>query len=179
MVLKRIGKIAIGCFGIIIILIILGVIFSGVIIQKLITRSVQDKTGVEVNVSDTNNSNLTYTDPKTGAKLNIGGNTIPENFPKDFPVYPNSTVTTSMSGDGYWLSLTTTDSLSNVITYYQTNLSQNGWDTKATQGVGQTNWAVTKNDLTGYVAISTHSASSGQANPNETSIVIVLGDVQE
>ncbi|CAN5289706.1 hypothetical protein BH10PAT1_BH10PAT1_2260 [soil metagenome] len=175
MVIKRIRNIAIGCVGIVILLIILGAIFGGIIIKKLISGAIQQKTGVTVNVDDINQGKLTYTDPKTGQTLNIGANKIPDGFPKDFPVYPGSTVTSSLSGsqtgqeNGYWLTLTTNDSAEKVTAYYETNFEKEGWKTQTTNTPGNgTSWAVSKDTLSGYVTVTTAS--------NQTSILVVLGN---
>lgn len=174
--MKKVGKILIGCFVILIILAILGAIFGGIIIRKLISGAIQQKTGVQVNVDNINQGKLTYTDPKTGAKLNIGENKIPDDFPKDFPVYPGSSVTSSLSGNqggqgnGLWLTLSTNDSVDKVIAYYEENLKTNGWITQPTNGAGTgTNWVVSKGTLTGYVTIDRPQSQ------NVTSILIVLG----
>lgn len=174
MVIKRLGKIFVGCIGIVILLVILGAIFSGVIIRKLISGAISQKTGITVNVDNASQGKLTYTDPKTGATLNIGSNKIPADFPTDFPVYPGSTVTSSLSGNqngqgnGFWLTLTSKDAEDKVASYYQTNLAANGWKAETTNGAGVgTNWAVSKGTLSGYVTVSTAD--------NLTSILIVLG----
>src|SRR5258708_36063247 len=96
--MKKITKIGIGCLVIIIILAILAAIFGGVIIRKLISGAIREKTGVSVNVEDANKGKIQFTDPKTGATLNLGTDKIPDNFPKDFPIYPDSKVTTSLAG---------------------------------------------------------------------------------
>ena len=177
MVVKRIGKILLGCFTIIVILTILGAIFAGTIVKKIITGAIKEKTGVQVNIDNSKKGNLTYTDPKTGQTLNIGGNKIPDNFPKDFPIYEGSSVTSSLAGDknkegssGFWLTLTTNDKKDKVISFYNENLIKNGWKTQNTQETGEnTNLAVTKNNLSGYITIA--------AVNNQTSILIILGEV--
>lgn len=175
MILKRFGKILGGCLLIIVILTILGVIFGGIIIKKVITGAIQQKTGVQVNINDINKGNLTYTDPKSGQTLSIGGNTIPDTFPKDFPIYPGSAVTTSLSGEqnneqgnAFWLTLTTKDSEDKVTSFYKDNLETNGWKPQTATGTGTgTNWIVSKNKLTGSVTVTTLN--------NQTSILIILG----
>lgn len=176
MLSKRLGKIFIGCLVIILILAILGAIFGGMLIKKLITGSIKEKTGIDVTVNDINKGNLTYTDPKTGQTLNIGNNKIPDNFPKDFPVYPGSSVTSSLTGDGqkqdgFWLTLTTKDVISTVVSFYKQNLELNGWKIVEATGENGTNWAVSKDKLSGYINIS--------QTQELTSIVIVLASVNQ
>ncbi len=166
-IFKKFKNIGCGCLLILLLLIILGSIFSGIIVKKLISSAIQQKTGVNVNIDNINQGKLTYTDPKTGATLNIGGNSVPTDFPKDFPIYPGSTVTSSLSGGDFWLTLTTKDTLEKVSSYYETNLKVSGWKTNSASGTGGSSWAISKNDLTGYVTISN--------SENITSILIVLG----
>src|SRR5260221_628953 len=174
-ILGRLKKIGCGCLLIILLLLVLGGIFGGFIIKKLISGAIQQKTGITVNVDNLNRGKLTYTDPKTGATLNIGSNKIPADFPKDFPVYPGSTVTSSLSGNqsgqgnGFWLTLTSKDAQDKVASYYESNLATNGWKADATTGSGTgMNWAVSKGNLSGYVTVSN--------SENLTSILIVLGE---
>src|SRR5258708_5032452 len=175
-IFKKFKNIGCGCLLILIVFAIIGAIFGGIIIRKLISGAIQQKTGVQVNVDNINQGKLTYTDPKTGAKLNIGENKIPDDFPKDFPVYPGSSVTSSLSGNqngqgnGFWLTLSTNDTADKVMAFYQENLKTNGWTTQTTTGAGiGTNWAVSKGTLTGYLTIDRPQ------NQNATSILIVLG----
>ncbi len=168
-VLGRLKKIGCGCHLILLLLLVLGGIFGGFIIKKLISGAIQQKTGVTVNIDNIDKGKLTYTDPKTGATLNIGSNKIPADFPKDFPIYPGSTVTSSLSGGNFWLTLTTKDAQDKVASYYESNLATNGWRADATTGSGTgTNWAVSKGNLSGYVTVSN--------SENLTSILVVLGE---
>lgn len=172
--MNKIVKIGIGCLVILVILAILGALFGGIIIKKLISGAIQQKTGVSVNLNNIDQGKLSYTDPKTGAKLNIGENKIPSDFPSDFPVYPGSNVTSSLSGNqngqgnGFWLTLTTNVSTDKVVSYYESSLKTNGWTAQATTGAGVgTNWAVSKGSLNGYLTVTNSN--------NQTSILIVLG----
>jgi hypothetical protein len=174
MVIKRLGKIAIGCFGILIILIILGAVFGGIIVKKVITGAIEHKTGVQVNVDDINKGKLTYTDPKTGAQLNIGSNKIPDDFPKDFPIYPGASVTTSASqpgeSAGNWLTLTSSDTVDQINAFYNSNLKANGWTANSNgSSNGVTSWTVSKGVRSGSVLIQRQNGES------QTSIIIVLG----
>ncbi len=178
MAIKKAGKILIGCVVVVVIVAILIALFSGFIIKRLISGAIKEKTGVEVNVNDLEKGQLSYTDPNTGQTLNIGENTIPANFPNNFPIYPGSTVTSSLSGNegeknnGFWLTLTSDDSEEKVIAYYKENLDKNGWKSESSEGTGSgTNWAISKGNLSGYLTISTVN--------EKTSILIVLGDVNQ
>ncbi len=177
--LPKIVKIGLGCLIAFIILAVIlavaGVFLARRLGSAILQKSIADKTGVQTNLNDIQNGKVSFTDPKTGAKLDIGGGTIPSGFPKDFPVYPGSKVTSSLSGNqngtgnGFWVTLTTADDVAKVQSYYETNLKANGWTLESTIGAGTgVNWAVSKDKLNGYLTIDKQS--------NETSILIVLGE---
>lgn len=169
MAMKKRSKILLGILAILVILSILAALFGGVIIKKIITGTIRNKTGVEANLDDLSKGNLSYTDPKTGQTLNIGTNKIPDNFPKDFPIYPGSTVTSSLSGNtnqnGIWLTLVTSDSLEKVSSFYETSLKESGW-TLVTSSPN--NWTVSKGTISGYLTL--------EKTDDKTSILIVLKD---
>ncbi len=177
--MPKAAKIAIVIVAVLILIGILVRLFAGVILKKIMSGAIQQKTGVETNLNDIQNGKLEFTDPKTGAKLNIGGNKIPTDFPKDFPIYPGTTVTSSLSGNqtgngnGFWLTLTTDDSTEKVTSFYESNLKTNGWTLNTTQGAGVgTNWVVSKDKLSGYLTIDRPQ------DQNQTSILIVLGNAK-
>lgn len=179
--LPKVAKFAIGCLLVVVVLGVVFNLFAGTVAKKLISGAITQKTGVETNLDDIQNGKLTFTDPKTGAKLDVGSNKIPDDFPKDFPVYPGSKVTSTLSGgkspstssgsSSFWLTLSTTDEVEKVTSYYETNLKTNGWSADTTLGSGGTgtNWAVSKDNLSGYLTVSKESGA------NETTILIVLG----
>jgi hypothetical protein len=164
MATKRKKKILIIILLIFLAAVILGAIFSKVIIKKLVTQTIKEKTGIEVD-GNLDKTKLVYKDPKSGQILNIGENKVPDNFPKDFPTYPNSTITSSLTGNGFWLTLTTSDSEESVISFYESNLKLNGWKIEKPQ---KENWTVSKNTLSGFLTITKTN--------NLTSVLIVLGE---
>ncbi|HEX6977360.1 MAG TPA: hypothetical protein VF185_03315 [Patescibacteria group bacterium] len=179
--LPKIAKIALGCLAIFIILAVIlsiaGVFLARKLGSAILQKSIQDKTGVQTNLNDIQNGKVSFTDPKTGAKLDIGGGSVPSDFPKDFPIYPGAKVTSSLSGNqtgtgnGFWVTLSTTDEVSKVQSYYETNLKTNGWNIESTIGSGSgVNWSLSKDKLNGYLTID-KSPTAG-----ETSILIVLGE---
>jgi len=173
----KIAKIAIGCLVILIVVVILIGLLAGTVLKKLVGKVITDQTGVPTDLTQIDQGKLTITDPKTGAKLNIGENKIPEDFPKDFPVYPGASVTSSLSGNqgdqknGFWLTLSTGDEVSKVVSFYEENLKKNGWTFDTTVGSGTgTNWVVSKDKLSGYVTVDRPK------DQDKTSIMIVLGE---
>lgn len=179
--LPTIIKVGLGC---IIVLVVLGVVLSilgGFILKKLgstfLSKSIEQKTGIQSNLSDIEKGKVSFTDPKTGAKLDVGSGTIPEGFPKDFPVYPGAKILSSLTGNqsgqgnGFWLTLSTSDSVDQVKSYYETNLKANGWTFEPTIGASSgVSWTVTKDKLNGYLTIDKSSGT------NQTAILIVLGE---
>ena len=179
--LPKIVKIGLGCLIILIVLAVILAVGGTFLFKKfgisLLQKSIEQKTGLQTNLSDIQNGKITYTDPKTGAKLDVGSGTIPSDFPKDFPIYPDSKVISSLSGNqsgqgnGFWLTLASSDSVDKVKAFYETNLKSQNWTFEATIGSGSgTNWALSKGKLNGYLTID-KSTTEG-----ETSILIVLGE---
>lgn len=112
---------------------------------------------------------------KTGVKVDVGTASVPDNFPKDFPLYPGAKITSSLSGsksgdqNGIWLTLTTGDGLDKVSSYYKTELVKNGWGEEASYTAGDTTTlTVTKGTWSGSLAITNADG--------ETQIVIIVGE---
>lgn len=166
----KLKKIGCGCLIIVLIIIVLGAIFSGVIIKKLISGTIREQTGIVQSTPKDGSGGQTYTDTKTGATINLGVNKIPDGFPKDFPIYPGSTIEASQVGQGFWLTLSTTDSIDKVASFYNTSLKASGWKTieGSTNNDTTQNMAISNDKLEGYVNITTKNA--------KTTIIIILGD---
>jgi hypothetical protein len=142
----------------------------------LLQGAIEGKTGIKTNLQDLEKGKMTFTDTKTGSKVDIGTGKIPDTFPKDFPIYPGAKVTSVMSGsekgknNGFWVTLSTADSLDKVASYYTGKLSANGWETTANYSAGGTSTqTVTKGDLSGSLAVTRESDAT------ETQIMIILG----
>ncbi len=170
-IFRRLKRIGCGCFLIFLLFILLGLIFSGVIIRKLISGAITQQTGIVQ--TNTDNKGQSFTDPKTGATINLGVNKIPDSFPKDFPIYPGATVSSSQTGSGFWLTLLSSDEVVKISTYYQGALAANAWSAigATTSASNATSWAISKANLSGYLTIE-----RGQ-NEKQTSILVVLGEV--
>lgn len=142
----------------------------------LLQGAIESRTGVKTNLQDLSNGKMTITDPKTGSKVDIGSNTVPDTFPKDFPIYPGAKVTSSLSGaqagksNGFWLTLSTPDSVDAVAAYYKAQLAVNTWTIQQTYSAGGTTTeTMTKGVWSGSLAIAKSSSDK------ETQIVIILG----
>lgn len=137
---------------------------------------IENRTGVKTNLQDLEKGQMTFTDPKTGAKVDVGSGKVPENFPKDFPLYPGAKVTSALSGaqagksNGFWLTQSTGDSLDAVTAFYKSKLTSSGWTVDQTFTTGDTmTETVTKGTWTGSLSMTRASSDK------ETQIVIVLG----
>jgi hypothetical protein len=172
--------VGIGCF---VLLVILGVVSS--IAMKFFAKQIgfgvlqgviQSKTGVKTNLGDIEKGNVTFTDEKTGAKVDVGADKLPDTFPKDFPVYPGAKVTGVLSGSekgkstGVWVTFTTADAKDAVASFYTTNLKSNGWTEESTFSSGDTTTqTVSKGTMNGTVGITR------AADATETEIIVMLG----
>jgi hypothetical protein len=175
--------VGIGCLVLLVLLGVGSTIFMRFFAKKvgvgLLQSAIEQKTGVKTNLQDVANGKMTITDDKTGAKVDIGSGKIPDTFPKDFPIYPGAKVTAVLSGtqqgksNGFWVTLTTTDSLDKVSSYYTTTLKANGWSETATfTAGGTTTQTVSKGNVSGTVGVTQESGSK------ETTIVIMIGEDQ-
>jgi hypothetical protein len=175
--------VGIGCLALIVLLGIGSTIFMRFFAKKvgvgLLQNAIEQKTGVKTNLQDVANGKMTFTDEKTGTTVDVGTGKIPDTFPKDFPIYPGAKVTGVLSGNqqgksnGFWITLTTTDSLDKVSSFYTTSLKTNGWTESATYTAGTTtSQTVSKGNLSGTVGITQDDSSK------ETTIVIMIGEDQ-
>jgi hypothetical protein len=160
-----IAIVGIGCLGILLLLGIGLTVAGKVLLSKigtnLIKQGVESKTGIKI---DTNNKSgsMSFTDSKTGETVNIGEQKIPDSFPKDFPIYPGAKSTGSLSGNnqkaqsqGFWIILSTPDSLNQVISFYSSNLAKNGWVIDNTTTLNEMNiYTVKKGTLSGGVTVN-------------------------
>lgn len=142
----------------------------------LLQSAIESKTGVKTNLQDVANGKMSFTDNKTGAKIDIGSGTIPDSFPKDFPIYPGAKVVSAMSGaqqgksGGFWVTVSTGDTMDKVTTYYKGAFASNGWTEGANFSAGGvTTESVTKGNWSGSLSVTPNS------DKKETDIVIVLG----
>ncbi len=180
---KPLILVGLGCL-VILVVIGLGVTVAMKFVAKkagvsLLENVIEKKTGVNTDLSDLEKGKMTFTDNKTGQTVDIGSGEIPQSFPKDFPVYQGAKVTGSLSGgqagegNGFWLTLSTTDATNKVVDFYKEALKINGWEVQSTMAVdGATTYTVTKGKMSGSVSVS----KGGDNEQAGTSIVIALGE---
>lgn len=179
--LKPILIAGVGCL---LLLIVMGFVlsFAGAWLMNtfgltFLQSAIEKQTGVKSTISDIQKGQLSFTDDKTGQKVDIGAGKMPENFPSDMPVYPGAKVAGSMSGtgekngNGYWVTLSTSDTYDTVLSYYNDTLASNGWESENAMTLGNNTTALTvkKAGLAGTVTISQPKSGS------DTAIVITLG----
>ena len=173
--------VGIGCLVLVVLIglgsAIVGKFFASKIAGGMLGKIIESKTGVKTNIKDLEEGKMTFTDEKTGATVDVGSGKMPDNFPKDFPVYPGVKVTSSLSGGqqgeggGFWLTLSTGDSVDKVTAFYKTALASNGWTVEANYTAnGTSTQAVKKGAMSGNVSVTREEDAS------ETQIVIVLGE---
>lgn len=166
---KIVVGVGIGCL---VLLVVAGAVVSFVA-KKAGSAILQKATGVK---TDLNTEGVTFTDEKTGSKVDFGTDKLPDAFPKDFPLYRGAKVAGSMSGSqtgegsGFWVTLATADDVDKVVAYYNDALKTSGWEVTSTFNAGGVSTiGVKKATLEGAVTVS-----SGEEQ-DETTIVIALG----
>lgn len=181
---KKVNPLLVVGIGCLVLLVLAGIgsaivmkFFAAKIAGGVVGKVIENKTGVKTNIEDLQKGKMTFTDSKTGTTVDVGSGSIPDNFPKDFPIYPASKVTSSLSGgqteksNGFWLTLSSSDSLDAVREFYKTSFTSNGWAVEASYTAGGTmTQTVKKGSMSGSVSIVREEGSS------ETQIIIVLGE---
>lgn len=173
--------VGVGCLVLLVLLGIGGAIvmkfFAKNIGQNFVEKAIESKTGVKTNIEDLENGKMTFTDSKTGATVDIGSNSVPDDFPKDFPLYKGANVTSSLSGaqagksNGYWLTMSTPETADKVVSFYKTELSKNGWTVESTFTANEmTNYGISKGTWKGSVSVGKNDENS------QTQIIIILGE---
>ena len=90
---------------------------------------------------------------------NIQNISLPESFPKDFPVFENSTLMAANSNkdkiEGISAIWETTSTVEEVVSFYQDNLINKGWKADVmSQGEDFVTISVSKVNINGFVAIT-------------------------
>lgn len=98
--------------------------------EKAIETQIESQTGgtVDVNIED---NAATYRDAQTGGMVSVGsGIALPDDFPKDFPVY-NGNISivsaASIPDQGVSLTFSSQDTSEEVATWYENTLTSEGW----------------------------------------------------
>lgn len=172
--------VGIGCLVLIVVVGIIASIAFKFFAKKIgvgaLQSAIESKTGVKTNLQDLEQGKMSFTDEKTGTKIDIGSNKIPDTFPKDFPLYPGMKLVSSLSGaggtngSGYWLTFSTPDTFEKVSGFYSSELTKNGWKESSNYTAGNTSArTVEKGILNGTVSITRGD------DAKETEVLIMLG----
>ena len=110
------------------------------------------------------------TDDGETIEMSYGTETIPENFPKDVPIYSPSQVkmTQVIDENKSVISLTTSDEVSKVTAFYKKELEGQGWTLKNEMTMG--NMSLLQGEKEGRVLNLTINQKE-----NETAIAVVVG----
>lgn len=138
--------------------------------EKAIEHTLEQQTGGDVQV-DTNKGSVSLKSDKGSVEINREGAKLPDNWPKDVPIYPGAKITMTISNDEqHVLSLETTDSPEQAVAFYKAKLSS--MKQEAAMSTPQQDMLVYKdgNERLVQLAIGKDSGGSG---PNTTIGLIV------
>lgn len=120
-------------------------------------------------------TDLTLTDTKTGQTTNVGGEKLPDTFPKDFPIYQGAKVVSSVSsaqqekGKGLLVTFTTPDGLDKIVPFYKSGLNTSAWAiTSSFDSDTIQTWTIAKGTTEGSVSITSQK--------DQTTIQVELRD---
>ena len=95
---------------------------------------------VDVTFTGKNDDKLQITSSEKGVAL-------PDNFPKDAPIYPDAKATMSTTiPNGFMVMLETNDSLEQVKEFYEDKLKLEGWETETSLNLPQNTTLANKKD---------------------------------
>lgn len=144
---------------------VVGVAGCGAVAEK----AVEQATGVDV---DQDKDSVTVTTDDGDATISSGGK-LPAGFPSDVPVYSPSEVQTSMTfedptGTRHTATLTTSDSVSDVMTWYADEFGQGGYKTVSTFETGDSGSIIGEK---GSTQVAVYVSMSG----SDTTISLTVG----
>lgn len=138
--------------------------------ERMMEKTIEKETGGQVNIDSKNGMMKVQT---SEGNFEIGGSTLPEDWPSDAPAYPGASIQYSASGlqaesAGQGVMLTTTDSLQTVIDFYTAEMKSNGWKIEGSMNAGTTSTiAGSKGDRVFTVVVTSVDT--------QTSITLALG----
>jgi hypothetical protein len=143
---------------------ILGGIFYRKIADVVVGNIFSRLTGKNIDV-EKGGEKVTVTLEEGEFSFEEGGN-LPDNFPSDFPIYPDAKLTSSWAarGDetnGLSLIWETDDSISKAGNYYESELENAGWTLSFTSETeDSTTFAFEKNDVSGFIGITVEESKT-------------------
>lgn len=108
--------------------------------EKMMENAIEKETGGQANVDIANGTMKVQT---SEGSFEVGGNTLPKDWPSDAPAYPGASIQYSASGmqdsgAGQGVMLTTKDSLQTVVDFYTEQMKKNGWTIEGSMNAGTT-----------------------------------------
>ncbi len=126
------------------------------LVDKAVQAGVNSQLGSKGSVN-VDNGNVTVHDNGSGTSATYGANvTIPSDFPKEIPILDGATATGVATTDqGSWVSFTSTMKSADVVTWYGTKLTADGWKKTAHYAAsGSTTESYTKDTNTMVLVVS-------------------------
>ena len=154
-------------------------VIGGIIILFIVSLTTKffPKTGVKTDLKDVEKGKITFKDTKTDQTVNVGGEKLPDAFPKDFPVYQGAKVVSSVSniqqgkGNGFLVTFTipSGQGLNKVVPFYKSGLNTSGWTiTSSFDSDTIQTWEIAKGSTEGSVAITSER--------DQMTVIVTLGD---
>jgi hypothetical protein len=124
--------------------------------EKAAEKAMEAHTGKEADIKFDDESMRIKTDDGEMSLTSGKSATLPDNFPKDIPMYEGFVLDMAMEvPEGYSLSFTTKDEVSTVVQWYLTELTNQGWTKEANMDMGEQTMLVFKKSERGvHLAIS-------------------------
>jgi hypothetical protein len=113
-----------------VVMVVVALVLTGC--QAAVKGALEGASGVKV---DQTGEQVTVTGPD-GTVATVGGKTVPEGMPSDFPVYAGTILTSSKSttaeGTGFSFSMETPDAVKTVADWYKAELEKAGYSVENT-----------------------------------------------
>jgi len=149
-------------------IIVVAVILGGIFYRKakdLVVGNIFSRlTGGAVDV-DKDGEKVTITTEEGEFSFEEEGR-LPDNFPSDFPIYPDAKLASSWVAkgddtDGLSLVWETKDSVSKISNFYESELEDAGWTLSFTSKTDDsTTFAFEKNDVSGFIGVTVEESKT-------------------
>ena len=163
-------KIILIVVGVLVAMSVVGGIVTAYVGKRVVENGVGAITGGKAKV-DTSNGSVTIKD-KNGNETFSTSSKLPTGFPSDVPVYPSATVkvSTAVSEGSYSVTWATGDAADKVVSYYKTELTNQGWVMKEGTGI-----AIGSGYIGGYTkGDSELTLTISASGNNQTGIFVIV-----
>jgi len=140
--------------------------------EETAEKALEKISGQDVELDTSEESTTITTDE--GATTWGTGSELPENFPGDVPVYPDTNITFSHVGSGQEqesasASLETGDSVDDAAAWYEKNITDNGWEIQSTDS-----WGMNNDKYVSYTAVQGDRELSVGVSASEGTTIITI-----